>query len=279
MKITKIFVLFLLITVTLFSGCSKQKGYSIKICGFSDSIPEAKHAMEYKEWSNGAFFDSKIKKNIDIAIEGNIVKAEYVDSEKKFYDYYNTHRYKDPNGNYLEVTDDGKLCSYFFGGHTNTDKIYTEDECIDIACKFLNNIVSADDYIINSEFDTNRNLYMISFTKFADGFMCADRADFMVEPNGNIYSYSSAMLGEIPKNAVTGFDINIIETQVISKLDKEYSEAKKIYDSVSYDNIEYILTLNEENEYALVCSVDVSCKKILGDYETVLSERIQLLIQ
>ena len=87
------------------------------------------------------------------------------------------------------------------------------------------------------------------------------------------------MLGEIPKNAVTGFDINIIETQVISKLDKEYSEAKKIYDSVSYDNIEYILTLNEENEYALVCSVDVSCKKILGDYETVLSERIQLLIQ
>lgn len=279
MKNTKIFVLILLVTVTLLSGCSKQKGYSVKVCGFSDSIPEVKHSMEYKEWSNGAFFDKKTEKNIDIAIEGNVVKAEYVDSEKKFYDYYNTHRYKDLNGNYLEVTDDGRLCSYFFGSHTNTDKIYTEAECIDIAREFLNDIVCSDDYIINTEFDANRNLYLISFTKNADGFLCADRADFAVEQNGNIYSFSSSMLGKIPKNTVTGFDTKSLEAQVISKLDKEYSEAKKIYDLVSYDNINYTLTINEDNEFALVCSVDVYCKKNLGDYETVLSERIQLLIQ
>lgn len=280
MKVTKILVLFLLIMATFLSACSKQEGYSIKICGFSDSIPEAKHTLEYKEWSKGYFSDPKAKKNIDITVNGNAIKAEYVDSEVKFYDYNTTHRYKDENGDYLEITTDGKLCSYFYGERTDTsDKIYTEDECIDIARNYLDDIVALDDYTVKSEFDANQNMYMISFTKSCDGFIYADRADFMVKNTGYIYSFSSEMLGQIPKNTVTEFDIETVKKQVRARLDTEYSEAKKLYDSVLFEDVCYTLTKIDGDRYAIVATVDVSCIRTSGDYDIIDSERIQLLIQ
>ena len=87
------------------------------------------------------------------------------------------------------MTDDGKLCAYFFGTRSsedNNERTYTESECIDIACAFLSNITDVSEYTVTTAFDEDRRLYTISFVKYADGFRCSDRADIRIEETGYI---------------------------------------------------------------------------------------------
>ena len=101
----------------------------------------------------------------------------------------------------------------------------------------------------------------------------------MIEETGHVYSFSSTMLGRISSDATTNFDREFIQTQIISKLDDEYSEAKQVYDIVSYENFDYELTVDDDGEYALICSIDVKCIRSHGGYDSIVSERLLLLIQ
>ena len=278
-KISCIIILLVLLG-TLF-GCTKKDELSIRVCGYSDSIPENPHKLEYQDWSKDAFVDSEAEKNVAFSV-GNIeVTGNYVETEKRFSEFYETHKYKDKNNHYFSLTDDGKLCSYFFGSNSSEDneRTYTESECIDIASTFVSNITDVAQYTVTTTYDESRKMYTVSFVKYADGFRCSDRADIMIEETGYIYSFSSTMLGRISSNATTNFDREIIQEQVISKLEAEYNSAKKAYDDVTYENFDYELTIDEDGEYALICLIDVKCIRTHDDYDEIASERIMLLIQ
>lgn len=196
--------------------------------------------------------------------------------------FYKTHKYRDENNRFFSVTDDGKLCAYFFGNRSSEDdneRTYTESECIDIARKFLSNITDVSEYTVTTVFDEDRRLYTVSFVKYADGFRCSDRADIRIEETGYIYSFSSTMLGRMSSDVTTNFDNEAIRSQIISKLDSEYSEAKQAYDDVSYENFDYELTIDDDGKYALICSIDVKCTRSYDGYDSIISERIRLLIQ
>ena len=179
------------------------------------------------------------------------------------------------------MTEDGKLSSYFFGTNSSkgeSEQTYNEQQCIDMASDFIADITDVSQYTITAEFDQNRGMYTISFVKYADGFRCSDRADIMIEETGYIYSFSSTMLGRVPSDAVTNFDRDDVQSQIIAKLDQEYSDAKQSYDKVTYD-IDYELTVDDKGEYALLCIVDVNCIRSYDGYDTTISERILLLVQ
>lgn len=274
-------IMLLVLLGTLFVGCAKKDELSIRVCGYSDSIPENPHKLEYQDWSKDAFVDSKAEKNVAYSV-GNIeVAGNYIETEKRFSEFYETHKYKDKNNRYFSLTDDGKLCTYFFGSNSSEDdeRTHTESECIDIASTFVSNITDVAQYTVTTTFDESRKMYTVSFVKYADGFRCSDRADIMIEETGYIYSFSSTMLGRISSDAATNFDREVIQEQVISKLDAEYSTAKQAYDDVTYENFDYELTIDEDGEYALICSIDVKCIRSHDDYDDIVSERIMLLIQ
>ena len=282
MRTVSCIIISLLLFMTLFTGCTKKDELSIRICGYSDSIPENSHKLEYQEWSEEAFVDSKAEKNISLSV-GNIeVAGEYVETEIRFSEFYKTHKYRDENNRFFSVTDDGKLCAYFFGNRSSEDdneRTYTESECIDIARKFLSNITDVSEYTVTTVFDEDRRLYTVSFVKYADGFRCSDRADIRIEETGYIYSFSSTMLGRMSSDATTNFDEEAIRSQIVSKLDSEYSKAKQAYDDVSYENFDYELTIDDDGKYALICSIDVRCIRSYDGYDSINSERIRLLIQ
>ena len=274
-------IMLLVLLGTLFVGCAKKDELSIRVCGYSDSIPENPHKLEYQDWSKDAFVDSKAEKKVAYSV-GNIeVAGNYIETEKRFSEFYETHKYKDKNNRYFSLTDDGKLCTYFFGSSFSEDdeRTHTESECIDIASTFVSNITDVSQFAVTTTFDESRRMYTVSFVKYADGFRCSDRADVMVEETGHIYSFSSTMLGRISLDTTTNFDRKAIQEQIISKLDTEYSKAKQAYDNVSYENFDYELTIDEDGKYALICSVDVKCRRLYNGYESVVSERILLLIQ
>lgn len=282
MKKTSYIILSLLILLTLLFGCTQNEKLSIRICGYSDSIPENPHKLEYQDWSKDAFIDSDAEKKVTVEV-GNIhTTGDYVKTEHRFSEFYNTRIYKDDNDRYFSITDDGKLCNYFFGDSSSDEsgtRTYTESECLDIACAFLSKITDISKYTVTTTFNEDRKMYTISFNQYVNGFKCSDQAEIVVKETGHIYSFSSTMLGRIPVDAETNFNREAIQTQIIAKLDKEYVKAKAVYDTVSYDNFSYELTIDERGHYALICTIDVRCINSHDGYDDIVSERIRLLIQ
>ena len=282
MKKVSCILLTLMLLVASFAGCTKKDGLSIKICGYSDSIPENPHKLEYKDWGKDSFVDSAAAECVELKI-GNIeVIGTYVETEKRFSEFYNTHTYKDELNRYFSLTEDGKLCIYFFGNNPSQEEekdACTESECIEISNKFVSDITDISAYTVSAAFDENRKMYTISYTKYVDGFICSDRADVRIDETGYIYSFSSTMLGRIHSDTATDFDRDIIQEQIISKLDNEYRNAKKFYDKVSYENFYYELTIGDDGKYALICSVDVNCIRSYDDCDAISPERILFIIQ
>ncbi len=267
---------------SLLTGCAQDTGYSIKICGFSDSVPGVSHRLEYKKWSNDSFIDANAKKEITVSLDGTLTEAEYIGTEKRFYDFYNTHEYKDSNGHHLAMTEDGQLCMYFWGSSNQDvtgETLLTEAECVEIARSFMNDIVDVADYTVQSEFDPKLKVYTISFSKDVGGFRCADQAEIRVEENGHIYSFSSTMLGQIPTDSVVEFNLAEIESEITAMLDDKYGSVKASYDRVSYSEVAYTLTIDENGEFALVGAIDVKCINEYGEHDEVVFDRIQFMIQ
>ena len=283
-KVLSILILTVLL-VASFSSCAQKKELSIKVCGYSDSIPENPHKLEFTDWNGGYFVDTKAKDKVTITVNGSKILGSYVKSNKRFFEFYNTHQYEDENNCIFSITDDGKLSTYFFRSsslyekYENTNEIYSEAECANIASLFLSEIVDVSQYTVTTTYDENMNMYIIRFKKYVDGFECADQAEIWVESNGHIYSYSSFALGQVPSNAKSEFDMEIIQPMVVSKLDSEYAKAKSVYDSVSYKDFIYKLTVNDKGQYALICTVDVDCINYYTEYEEVRGEKIQFIIQ
>lgn len=288
MKKISCIILSLMLLVTVFMGCEKRDEQpegnmlTIRICGYSDSIPENPHELEFQDWSGDRFVDSKVKKEVTVTVDDAAVTGSYVESDKNFSEFYVTHSYTDEKNRHFSLTDDGKLSHYFFGNNPSkaeNEPVYTEQQCIDIASDFIADITDVSQYTVTAEFDQDRGMYTVSFVKYADGFRCSDCADIMIEETGYIYSFSSTMLGRVPSDATTSFDRDDVQSQIISKLDQEYSKAKQSYDKVSYESFDYALTVDDNGEYALVCAVDVNCTRSYDSYEFVVAERILLLIQ
>ncbi len=264
------------------NNSSPAEKYSIKICGYSDSVSGISHELEYKDWSQDAFIDSDAEKSVSFMIENLAIAGNYVETEKRFSEFYKTHKYKDENNRYFSLTDDGKLSTYFFGNdssNNNNKQLHTKAECIDIASKFVSNFTDVSEYTTTALFNESRKMYTVSFEKYVDGFKCSDRADIMIDETGYIYSFSSTLLGRIPSTATTKFDSKTVQEQIVSKLDNEYSKVNQSYDKIEYKNFDYELTVDGNGEYALICSVKVAFIKSYGEYEMINSELVQLLIQ
>ena len=260
---------------------SSNKNYLIQLCSFSDSIPGITHQVEFHDWREGSFVDKEAAQKVKLPVGGDDFQAEYWKTEKAFLEFYYTHTYWDKDRNTFSVTEDGQLSRYFFGKSKQADesgKIYSEAECREIAYAFLNNIVDADDYIVQSEYEAENKRYRVSFHKTVGGLDCADEANILVEENGHIYSFSSFMLGQIPTDATVDFDTKAIEAQLVERLDQIYADAKDVYDDIQYDFVYHTVTKDANGEYFLVSTVDIHCITDYGEVIGSIGERLSFVI-
>ena len=121
---------------------------------------------------------------------------------------------------------------------------------------------------------------MISYNKYINEIKTADQAIIEVDRNGNLYSFYSTLLGQIPNDTILEYDMDRINNMVIERLDDEYKGIKKEFDLIRYKNFEYILAMIKEKTFAIVCIVDVECVKLFDDnVESVMGERLQFVIE
>ena len=87
------------------------------------------------------------------------------------------------------------------------------------------------------------------------------------------------MIGQMSTNITVDFDMTQVEDDIKNRLDFEYENAKEYYDDITYNTIGYVLTLDEDGNQLLICTVDVDCKEYLNEHIMVSSERIRFVVQ
>ncbi len=287
-------ILWLLTTILLFGvSCSNStqtstadtsntdhplSEYSVRIYGFSDSISSADHSVEY------SFADSEKYEGIipsvkkEFLIGNKSYSASYDKVAYLAYNYFPVYEYGDSEGNSFSVDDTGKLTSCFFRKE-ESDIVVSKEDCLQIAKRFLQNIIDVSQYEIEITENGDEKYYTIEFTKYIGDIKTTDSATIKVLYDGNIYSYSSFMLGRIPKKTnVSTLNFEQVHLAIENKLDQIYKDVRNTYDKVKYDTSDLMLTVLKDGKIGLICYTNISCINTAGEYDVVLSERISMVV-
>ena len=255
------------------------KVYDAYIYGFSDSGSNIVHTIEYEFADKSESDKVKPAEKLDITVNEIKFSGAYKQKQYLSYNYFPVYKYEDNDHNEVSVDEDGKIVFCFFGESASLDKKITEAESIAIAKRFLETIVDVSQYSITVSEDTKGKTYEVAFTKHVGELETTDCAYVMVKYSGEIYSYSSFMLGKIRADVKTD-DINI--TDVVSsvkyKLNSIYKEASDKYDKIEYEEPTIKLTLLKNGKRGLISSSEVKLIDIVGEYSTVVSEKINMVL-
>lgn len=297
MKRTTIILSMFLIIVCVLTGCSNVKNkepytdsngdaaenelYQVLIYDHSASVASAK--IEYVFADNEKYDDIVVDDHIELSIN-NIshisLVGKYDTSQYRGYNYFPVHRYEDEKGISFEVDDSGLPISCFWGDTSLPGTKKTKDECIEIARDFLASIVNINDYDIDIDEDPERGSYTVKFTKSIHGLRTTDSATIVVKNDGELYSYSSYMLGRVTEESIStdAVDLDKVKRSINNKLTSIYKDAENIYSRIEYGEPDIMLTVMKDGKTGVVCTVDVSCIKTLGEYESRVGEKISFVV-
>ena len=250
------------------------------LCGYSDSVSEIKKSIEYSAWNQGSYKDESRSSDITIKLGNTSISGKYLHSELMFGTNEVCHTYVDSNNNFFDVDDNNTIINYFWGNSGDSNVVKTKEECRQIAVDFIFDVskIELTDYIEEIDYNSARKLYTFTFVKYMRDIESMDMVSVVVEENGHIYSYNSTLFGAIKENDVPVFDLADIEISVKEKLDELTKDAREKFDSVKYGNIQYQISLIDDAEYAVLCTVEVNCANNTGEYKFVFGERLMFVV-
>ncbi len=257
--------------------------YNVLECEFSDSISSANHKEEYTFWQQILYTDTKAKKEITVNINSQRITGEYKYSLNQVPNNYASHFYQDADGNHFAVDSSGVpvLCLWNIR-QTDSKSVQnrTEQQCVDVAKKFLSQYVNVEDYTVTVVNKASKKAYEITFIKHLNGYETTDCAIVTVLNTGELYSFSSFMLGKVHKTAAVKFEYDLVWQAVQQKLETIYSDVKENYSSITYEEPVIQYTILEDGKPALYCVVDVSFNELLqgGGYMEQ-GERVTFLVE
>ncbi len=289
-------ILYFFVTIILLVGCNSNTKnqnskinelstnhgndiYQVLIYGFSDSVPSAKHEIEYEFADYEKYSNQNINQNVTVSIDGKTHSGSYQKTQYREYNYFPSNCYLDADGNNFAIDDTGILTSYFWGEPSSNGAVLTKDECLQIAKKFVGDIVDVNQYDIQITDNKGLERYEITFTKYVGELKSTDSASVIVKYDGSLYSYSSFMLGKVNTAEISNaIDTDKATASVETRLNEIYSEAKTKYSRVVYNEPVILLTSLKDGSTGLIYSVVVDCINSYEDVDEILSERINFVV-
>ena len=266
------------------TGVSQNSEYRIMRFeqSYSDSLLESDIEFTFGK-KEGYFVREDAAQTLSQSINGNTVEGVYKESKYGYGNYFVTDRYKAENSadsTWFEVDSDGMLAGYTHKrSEEKTGKECTEDECIEIARAFMKNIIDISDYKMESKYDEAYDSYKIMFTKYVNDFETMDRAYVSVDKSGDVYLYTSNMLGKVPADVSTDFDLKAVKSTIEAKLDVLYENTKKTHDKTEYIDSEEILSVLEDGTPVLLVWYEIEYSKFEGEYEICSSDKIGFVVE
>lgn len=261
-------------------GVVADELYQVFIYDYSDSLPSAKHEVEYVFADYEKYHDTVVDDSVELLINGICYSGKFQLSQYREYNYFPVHRYVDENGFMFEVNEAGVLTSCFWGNTSLQGAKKTEAECVAIARDFLASIVNVNNYDFDVVEDSERGLYTVNFIKTIHDIETTDTATVVVKNDGSLYSYSSFMLGKVIDELIPTdtIDLNKVKESINNKLSSVYRDAHNVYSRIEYSEPDVALTVLKDGKLGVVCTVNVACIEIAGEFETVVSERISFVV-
>lgn len=256
---------------------AEQSLYDVFECDFSDSIGVAQHEREY-EFADRAKYDSQQpQKSVNVTVNGITYQGTWSMTQYSGCNYYPVHTYN-ADGVSFAVDESGRLTSYWYG-RSDLQNIKTKDECVAVARDFISDKIDLSQYEMTVETDEERKLYDITFRKFIDKIPTADAASVCIAYSGELYSYSSWMLGRVSTNmTVSETMIKDVRASVYEKMETIYENAKKHYSKIEYSEELLQITTLKDGRNAFVSIMEVDCIESHSEYDEVISERVESVI-
>jgi len=270
-----------------FWGCNVNTGlqnddkgaqYTVVVYGYSDSAKFVNHEKEYEFGDFEKYNAHKAQERVIVKIGEKEIQGEYVGTDYIGTNTFPTYEYRDEQNNLFAIDPEGRLVFYFWGEEEKSGEMISQEEAEQIAKDFLGDIVDVSPYQIDVTKDDKAENYTVEFKKYVDGMETTDCATIRVQYSGELYSYSSFMLGTVSEDVTNNFDMNDVENAIVNRLDQVFEASKEEYDRVEYGTPTISLTMLKDGSVGLVCYVDMECIDEVGVYEAITSERINMVI-
>lgn len=281
MKRLSLLLCLIAVFAVFFSACTSAEDYQVLIFDSSDSDGVTVNSDVYNYWSEDNIDVSNVKSVLSVEIGGENYSGKFLRAQMITPNTYPIYTYSDKNNDVFSVDPNGLLTSYFWGepeSPQGEQRKLSETACLKIAQQFLGNIVDIDLYTLETEYEGDEERYKFTFTKYIDNQKTSDMAIISVLETGELYSYSSYMLGRIPADTQLDFDSEKATEAVYKKLDALYADAKHMYDKIEYNMVDQTITILESGDVAMLCYVDVSCITKYGENYMDRGERVALIV-
>jgi hypothetical protein len=274
-------ILFVISIMVILSACNSNTANisadDVLVAGYSDSIGIGNISIEYEFIDNEKYANYDPLSQIELYVGNVSMSGSYYGNTSFSGDYFPVFEYFDKTGNYIAVDDNELLRSYRLTDKPPIGKILSQDECMNIACLFLKDLVDVAEYESELTIDQENQCYEIRFVKYIDGLATVDTASIRVRFDGVILSYRSFMLGRVPHNTKTDdIDISTVQDAIYNKLDMMVSNVSKEYDEIQYTEPIMRLTILKDGRRGLDCYVDVLC--YVNKHTAQISSRLNLII-
>ena len=273
-----------IVMILLSAACGENTKYKAMIFEISYSEVLSDDDIEFSLGKKSVSFGREdAAQTLSQNINGNTVEGVYKESKYGYGNYFVTDRYKTENSAdsaWFEVDSDGMLAGYTHKrSEEKPGKECSEDECIEIARAFMKNIIDVSDYKMESKYDEAYDSYKIMFTKYVNDFETMDRAYVSVDKSGDVYLYTSNMLGKVPADVSTNFDLKAVKCTIEAKLDVLYENTKKTHDKTEYIDSEEILSVLEDGTPVLLVWYEIEYSKFEGEYEICSSDKLGFVVE
>ena len=257
-----------ILTIFIFTSCSKSLKIRVFEAGGYDSSSPAQHSSELnlKSITSKKVF---IKKEKSFDFKGKNFDTEYIETEKGYLykeevNYYQT---QDKSAKFGINSDSGNIDYYRLTKPKNylSDKTTSElskEECIAVATEYLKTFVDISDYEMRYDryWDsaTYGGSYTFEFHRMIGGLETSDSAIIEVTVFGDIFFHKFTSLSEMKDAELPSEeDMNLILQKVEEKVKGIYQTTEEKY-LTSYEISNPLFIRLESGKYALEYSIDVT---------------------
>lgn len=239
--------------------------YEAFVIGHSDSASGTTYQIEKNIKETKEKIDTTAPKTATLTIDGYTIEGTYSHSEMRFPDNFYRHvYYGEKKTHTFHLDDSGQLLLLTWpdmqATFSESEKVCTEEECLDIAKNFvLNNIsskINFADYTVMTNEVPYVDVYVFAFRKNISDCDTTDQVIVEIHKSGSLYGYSSFMFDRIPSDTAK-FDSGKATQTVKEKLNSIYQDVKGKHDAVNYEEPEFYITILEDGKPAIYCVVTV----------------------
>ena len=265
----------LLITICIMlscftGGCANEKitNYEVLVADFSDGLytDGLEIKDEYDFVDEEQYQDYQPPEYMEVKLGNRTFSGTFYECDYSSLNCFPTYDYKDAQGNFFSVDQDGQLRSFtmFKENLPPIEENIGQEACVAIAKELLEDFADVSEYRMEIKEVSDWAFYEITFWKYINGIRTADSVSVDVYFDGQIRALQTSMFNCVHDTTKTrDIDLVAVVEAIHAKLDTFAPEVGLVWGDLVLEKIEYgepniKLTILKDGSRGLDCYIDVN---------------------